>query len=353
MNAMNRAYVLTEIKKLELRKLPMPEIRSDEVLIKMGAIGVCGSDVHYFNHGRIGDFIVDFPFILGHECAGIVVKTGENVKNLKVNDRVALEPGVPCGKCRMCRTGHYNLCPDMHFLATPPYNGCLMEYMAYPAEYTYRLPDNMTLEQGALVEPMAIGMNAVLTGQVKAGDHVVVLGAGCIGLVSLLAANASGAASVTITDTIPLRRETAMKLGATVALDAAGDVTEEVLRLTDGYGADVVIDCAGFSPTVRSALKFVRPAGRIVIVGMGTDYLDQIPLGPISTKEIEITSIFRYKNLYPATIAAISGGKVDINGIVSKRFAFEDTPSAYNSASENPTETVKNIILFGGVEGET
>ena len=263
---------------------------------------------------------------------------------------MALEPGVPCGKCRMCRTGHYNLCPDVKFLATPPYDGCLMEYMTHPAEFTYKSPDNMTLEQGALVEPMAIGMNAALTGHVKTGDHVVVLGAGTIGLVTMLAAKASGAASVIVTDTIPLRRETALKLGATAALDAKSDVVGDVMKLIDGNGADVVIDCAGFSATVRSALKIVRPAGRIVIVGMGADHLDQIPLGPISTKEIEITSIFRYKNLYPATIAAIASGHIDSNGIISKRFSFQETPQAYISASENPTETVKNIILFDGVE---
>lgn len=350
MSFVNRAYVLTELNKLELREIPMPKVGPDDVLVRMGAIGVCGSDIHYYSHGRIGDFVVEFPFILGHECAGVVIEVGKNVKHLKVNDRVALEPGVPCGKCQMCRTGHYNLCPDVKFLATPPYDGCLMEYIAHPAKYTYKLPDNMSLEQGALVEPMAIGMNAALTGHIKVGDKVVILGAGCIGLVTMLAAKASGAASVIVSDTIPLRRETAVKLGATAALDATGDVKQEVLKLTDGTGPDVVIDCAGFSATVKTALDLVRPAGRVVIVGMGSEYLNEIPSAPIFSKEIEIGSIFRYKNLYPATIGAIASGKIDINGIVTKRFTFEKTPEAYVSACENPTETVKNVILFDGVE---
>ena len=348
MDLVNHAYVLTALKKLERQEVPMPEVGPDDVLVRMGAIGVCGSDVHYYNHGRIGDFVVQF--ILGHECAGVVVKTGERVKNIKVNDRVALEPGVPCGKCQMCRSGHYNLCPDVRFLATPPYDGCLMEYVAHPAEYTYKLPDNMTLEQGALVEPMAIGMNAALTGRVKVGDRVVVLGAGCIGLVTMLAAKASGAASVIVTDTIPLRRETALKLGADAALDADGEVLAEVMRITDGCGADVVIDCAGFSATVRTALELVRPAGRIVIVGMGAERLDDIPTGPIYSKEISLTAIFRYKNLYPATIAAIASGKIDINGIVTKRFTFDEVDEAFISAEENPTETVKNVILLTDAE---
>ena len=248
----NRAFFLTAPKTLEMREIAMPVPKAGEVMIKIGAVGVCGSDVHYYSRGRIGDFIVQYPYILGHECAGIVVELGEGVKNLKVGDRVALEPGIPCGKCQMCKTGHYNLCPDVKFFATPPVEGCLMEYVVYPEEYTFKLTDNMTLEQGALVEPMAIGMNAALTAKVKAGDCVLIMGAGCIGLVTMLAAKANGAAKIIVSDVLKLRLDTALRLGATAAINSREDMYKEVMRLTNGEGPDVVIDCAGFSETVKS-----------------------------------------------------------------------------------------------------
>ena len=199
----NRAAVLTGLKTLEFREVPMPQVGADEILMRMEAVGVCGSDVHYYSHGRIGDFVVEFPFILGHECAGTIVEVGKEVKHLQVGDRVALEPGVPCGKCEMCRTGHYNLCPDVKFFATPPYDGCLMDYVSFPAEFAFKLPDNVSTVEGALVEPLAIGINAALTGGVKLGDTVLIFGAGCIGLVTLLAAKAYGASQIIVSDVIP------------------------------------------------------------------------------------------------------------------------------------------------------
>lgn len=347
MDGKNSGYVLTELNKLELRKLPMPKAKPGEVLIKVGAIGVCGSDVHYYNRGKIGDFIVEFPFILGHECAGTVVEVGEGVHGFEVGDRVVPEPGVPCGKCEMCKTGHYNLCPDVRFLATPPVQGCLMEYLAFPAEYVFKLPDNLSMEQGALVEPMAIGMNAAVTGGIKPGDTVMIFGAGCIGLVSLLAAKACGAAKVLVSDIIPLRLETALKLGASAVIEGKDEnVPQKIEELTGGRGADVVLDCAGFGSTIRDAVMVSKPAGKVVLVGMGTDTLDGVPLSQIQAKELEVVGIFRYKNMYSRTIAAISDGLIDINGIISHRFSFSDTPEAFTSACKRPTETIKNVILF-------
>lgn len=344
---MNKTFILTKLNELEMVEREMPKPQKGEVLVKLGAIGVCGSDVHYYDKGRIGSFVVDFPFVLGHECAGTIVGLGEGVDSFSLGDKVALEPGVPCGKCEMCKTGHYNLCPDVRFLATPPIDGCLMEYITFPAEYTFKLPKNMTVEQGALVEPTAIGMNAALTGQVKAGDTVLIMGAGCIGLVSLLAAKAFGAAKVIVSDVISLRLEAAKKLGAYETIDSKEqNVAQIVSEITDGKGVDVVIDCAGFSETVRSGIQCAKAAGRIVIVGMGVDELNGIPLGPISTKELVITSIFRYKNLYPRTIAAIESGSINLEGIVSKRYSFEDSASAFSDACNMPTTTIKNVILF-------
>ena len=346
MDKKNRAAVLTALKTFEFREIPMPSAGPDDVVVKLQAVGVCGSDVHYYSRGRVGDFVVEYPFILGHECAGIVVEKGENVKHLNIGDKVALEPGVTCGTCEMCRTGHYNLCPDVKFLATPPYDGCLMDYIAFPAAYAFKLPENISCTQGALLEPLAIGINAALTGGVRLGSTVLIFGAGCIGLVTLLAAKAYGASKVIVSDVIPLRLETAKKMGAITVNSREENLIERVMEITEGRGVDIALDCAGFCETVADALRAVRPAGRVVVVGLGADEWNGIPAGPISTKEIEITSIFRYKNLYPTAINAVASGSINIDGIISRTYAFEDTPEAFRTAHECATETVKNVIVF-------
>ncbi len=262
MGEKNRACVLTALKTMEFREVPMPSPGPGEILMKMEAVGICGSDAHYYNHGKIGDFVVEFPFILGHECAGTIVGLGEGVTDLEVGDRVALEPGVPCGKCEQCRGGRYNLCPDVKFFATPPYDGCLMNYVTFPAEFAFKLPDNVSSVEGALIEPLAIGINAALTGGVKLGDTVLIFGAGCIGLVSLLAAKAYGATQVIVSDILPNRLAVAEKLGATVINSKEKDVVAEVMRLTGGKGAQVVLDCAGFSQTVADSMRAAAIAGK-------------------------------------------------------------------------------------------
>ena len=342
----NKKAVLTRLNTIELQNAEMPSARNGEIVVKMQAVGICGSDVHYYKGGRIGDFVVDFPFVLGHECAGVVTEVGEDVKGFAPGDRVALEPGVPCGQCHNCLSGHYNLCQDVEFLATPPYDGCLSNYIAYPAKWAFKLPQNMSFEEGALVEPLAIGINAAKTGGVSLGDTVLIYGAGCIGLVSLLAAKAYGATNVIVADRIDVRLKMAEEFGAVTVNNQTADVLDEVMRLTNGCGADVVLDCVGVSDTVTGSIRACKPGGQIVIVGMGADALNDIPLGPVSTKELKITSIFRYKNLYPTAIAAISGGKIDVKRIVSNRYRFEETAHAFQDVVENIQNVVKGMIIF-------
>lgn len=183
----NRAAFMTGLKQMEIREIPVPEPKEKEVLVKLEYVGICGSDVHYYEHGKIGDFIVNGDFILGHECAGTVVAIGKGVKQLQVGDRVALEPGVTCGQCEFCKSGRYNLCPDVEFLATPPYHGCFENYIAFPENMAFKLPNSITTREGALVEPLSVGMHAAKQGGVTLGSSVVILGAGCIGLTTLLA----------------------------------------------------------------------------------------------------------------------------------------------------------------------
>ena len=342
----NKTFYMTELEKLEVGEAPMPKIGPDDVLIKMQSVGVCGSDLHYYRSGSIGNFVVKFPFILGHEAAGIVFDVGENVSTLKKGDRVCMEPGVPCMKCEECLTGHYNLCKDVKFWATPPYDGVLSEHIAHPAAFTFKIPDNMSFTEGALVEPLAIGLHACNQGGVKLGQTVVIMGAGCIGLVTLLAAKAYGATKVIVGDMIDKRLEKAAELGAITVNTKNEDIVAKVMELTDGRGADVCIDCAGFSATVDACLSAAKPAGMVVIVGLGADRVDGFNTSMMSVKELTVKSIFRYRNLYPTAINAIADGRIDVESIVSHRFKFDDTINAFATCHKDIRNVVKGVIEY-------
>ncbi len=342
----NRAFYMTDLHKLEKGTAPMPKVGDDDVLIKLRAVGICGSDLHYYDKGNIGDFKVEFPFILGHEAAGDVVEVGKNVKDLKVGDRVCMEPGIPCYHCHECLTGHYNLCKDVRFWATPPYDGCLCDYVAHPAAFTFKMPANMTYVEGALVEPMAIGLNAAITGQVKLGQTVAVIGAGTIGLVSSLAAKAYGATKLIIGDVLDKRLAKAAEFGCITVNTKNEDFVERVMKETDGKGADVIIDCAGFSETLVNAINAAAPAGTVVLVGLGADQLNGIPSSPWSTKELTIKSMFRYKNLYPTAVNAISSGLIPVSKLVSHSFKFEESDVAFAKSLDDIRNVVKGVIEY-------
>lgn len=342
----NRAVYLTELQKMSFGTCPMPKAGEGEVVVKIEAVGICGSDLHYYSHGKIGDFVVQFPFILGHECAGIVTEVGPGVQTLHVGDRVALEPGIPCGHCEFCLSGKYNLCPDVRFFATPPYDGCLMEYVAHPAQFAFPLPDSVSLEEGALVEPLAVGFNAVQTARVALGDTVVVFGAGCIGLTALLCAKACGATKILVVDMVEKRLELAREMGAETICAKEKDVISAVAEYTGGKGAEVVLDCAGANVTLRQSIEVAKAGGRVVWVGMASDTVDGLRIGPINTKELEIRSIFRYRNLYPSIISALATGKIDVGRLVTNRYSFDETPKAFAETYQNPQDIVKSVITF-------
>ncbi|MEK4009357.1 NAD(P)-dependent alcohol dehydrogenase [Paenibacillus sp. FSL H3-0333] len=344
----NRAFYMTDLKQMAMKEIGMPVARAGEIIVKLEVVGICGSDVHYLEHGRIGDFVVDGDFILGHECAGEVVELGPGVKHLKVGDRVALEPGVTCGQCEFCKSGKYNLCPDVQFLATPPYHGCLMDYIAYPENMAFKLPDNVSSKEGALVEPLAVGLHAAAQGGVKLGDRVVILGAGCIGLVTLLACKAYGATEIVVVDIIEKRLEAAMKLGATRVINARQeDVLEAVAAWTDGAGVDKVIETAGSEHTVKQTPYLVKRGGTIVLVGLAAKDIIDFDFMQIMFKEADIKSVFRYRNLYPAAIGAIADGKIDVKGIVTHEFDFEETQQAFDYVINNKEDVVKAVIKMG------
>lgn len=341
----NRAAYMTELNKMEIREIPVPQIKEKEVLVKLEYVGICGSDVHYFHDGRCGDFVVDGEFMLGHECAGTVVGIGPEVKNLAIGDKVALEPGITCGQCEFCKTGRYNLCPDVQFLATPPVQGCYENYIAFPENMCFKLPEKISTKEGALVEPLAVGLHAAAQGQIGLGDQVIILGAGCIGLVTLLACKASGATDITVVDVIPKRLEYAKKLGATRVLNGKEvDVVADIEKLTKGAGIEKVFETAGSPITIAQTPYLVKNGGTIILVGIAAQPEINFNFGKIMAKEARIESVFRYRNIYPKAIAAIADGIIDVSGIVTHEFDFDDIQEAFECAINDKDNVVKAVI---------
>lgn len=340
-----KVALMPEPGKIEIVERDIPEIDDDEVLVKIEHVGLCGSDVHYYEHGRIGDFVVEDPIVLGHESAGKIVKTGKNVDKLKEGDLVALEPGIPCGKCEYCKSGKYNLCPDVEFLATPPYDGAFSEYLSYPANMCFKLPDGMDTIEGALIEPLSVGFHAANQADAQVGETAVVLGSGCIGLSTLMALQARGVTEVYVVDLIDIRLEKADEVGAAKTLNAKEvDVVEEIMKLTDGKGVDMVIETAGSKVTVKQSVELIKRGGRIVLVGMAADPQIEFDFGKLQAKEAYINTVFRYRNIYPKAIKAVGDGIIDIKQVVTDTFGFSEIQDAFEYNIANKDKTVKIVI---------
>ena len=333
--------------KMIIKEIDVPEIKKDQVLVQLEYVGICGSDVHYYHSGRCGSYEVDLNevFMLGHECAGSVVEIGEDVTSLQVGDRVALEPGITCGTCEFCKAGKYNLCPDVVFLATPPVQGCYEEYIAFPENMCFKLPDNVSTKEGALIEPLSVGFHAANQGNVQVGDTVVILGGGCIGLVTLLSCKAHGAGKIILADIVDARLEKAKELGATHVINSKEvDVKEEIARLTEGRGVDIVFETAGSPVTIAQTPFLVCKGGTIVLVGISAQEEINYNFAQIMDKEATIKSVFRYRNIYPKAIAAVASGAIDVNNIVTHEFDLEHIQEAFEEAVNNKTDLVKAVI---------
>lgn len=341
----NKAVFMTGIREMAICEIEMPLPSPDQVVIRLSLCGICGSDMHYYESGRIADFVVKGDFILGHECAGTVVQIGEQVKKLKVGDKVCLEPGITCGQCEFCKGGRYNLCPDVAFLATPPYHGAFRQYMAYPENLCFKLPDNVTPLEGALVEPLAVGLHAASQGRIGLGSSVAILGAGCIGLMTLQAVKAFGAAHVTVTDITSKRLNLAAELGADAIVNAKEkDPIQAVMEFTGGQGVDVVIETAGSETTVQQTAYLVKRGGKIVFVGMPPSDIIPFNFSKLLAGEAEIKTVFRYRNLYPAAIEAIASGRVNVNRMVTHEFLFSQTKEAFEYVIAHREDVVKAVI---------
>lgn len=337
-----QALVLEKTKTLALRDIAIDEpLGPDDVRIAIRTVGVCGSDVHYYQHGAIGPFVVRAPMVLGHEAAGVVTELGSAVTTLRVGDRVCMEPGVPDPRSRATRLGLYNLDPAVRFWATPPVHGCLRPSVVHPAAFTFRLPDNVGFDEGAMVEPLAVGMHAANKARIRPGDVAVVLGAGPIGVVTALSALAGGCSRVFITDVQPPKLALAASLGPITPVDVRTEKIGEVVRqATGGWGADIVFDAVGHASSLPSALDALCPGGCVVLIGMPGA---PVPLDVVAAqvKEARIETIFRYAHVYPRALALMGSRKIDVRPLITDRYAFADSIAAFDYASHMKPTSVK------------
>lgn len=340
-----KVAVMEEIGKMAYIQGDIPRPEPDEVLVKLEYVGICGSDLHYYEHGRVGDFIAEMPFVLGHESGGTVIEAGSAVTHLKVGDRVALEPGIACGKCGFCVTGRYNLCQDMAFFATPPVDGVFQEYTAHKADRCFKLPENVSTLEGALIEPLAVGFHAANQGEAHIGQTAVVMGSGCIGLVSMMALFAEGVSRVYIVDVIRNRLDKALELGATNIIDAVSrNVVQAVMDLTDGVGVDLVIETSGAEICAAQAVDVCKRGAIIVLVGRSASGNMTLPMGAALDKELTFKTVCRYRHIYPMAIDAVAEGKVNLKGIVSDIFPFGNMQKAMDMSIADKANIVKAVV---------
>jgi L-iditol 2-dehydrogenase len=298
---------------------------------------VCGSDTHYYEHGRIGRFVVEAPLVLGHEAAGEVAGLGPGVTSLAVGQRVSVEPGVPDLTCAQCLAGRYNLCPAMRFFATPPVDGALAEYVVVHEAFAHPVPDSISDDAAALLEPLSVGIWACRKGRVTAGSRVLVTGAGPIGLVSTQAALAFGATEVVVSDVSPARLALAEQLGATRVVDARESSVTDLPS-----PPDVLLECSGHPPAIAEAIRALDRAGRAVLVGMGGDEVP-LPLSVVQERELELAGTFRYAGTWPTAIALVATGRIDLDRLVTGGYRLDQTEEALTAGRRDP-KSVKAVV---------
>jgi L-iditol 2-dehydrogenase len=337
--SMMQVSVLRGVGQVDVEERPVPEPATDEVVVEVGSVGVCGSDVHYYEHGRIGPYVVESPLVLGHEAGGVVTAIGSAVTTLEIGQRVSIEPGVPCRRCPQCLAGRYNLCPGVRFFATPPYDGAFSQYVAMPASFVYPIPDGMSDDAAGLIEPLSVGVWACRRGHVAPGTSVLVTGAGPIGLIAAQTARAYGADTVTVTDVNRHRLQLAADLGL-----ATIDVGQTAI--TDaGIEADVLLECSGNARATWDAVNTMARAGSVVLVGMGGDTV-QLPLSYVQDRELTITGAFRYANTWPTAIQLAASRRVDLDAMVTGHYGLRDVEAALTASRDDPT-SIKAIVRPG------
>lgn len=344
-----QALVLEATRELALRDIDLPQdLGAQDVRIRIHTVGICGSDLHYYTHGRIGPFKVEAPMVLGHEASGTIIEVGSGVTQLKVGDRVCMEPGIPRLDSPATLRGLYNLDPSVRFWATPPIHGCLTGSVVHPAAFTYRLPDNVSFAEGAIVEPLSIGLQAATKARMKPGDTAVVIGAGTIGAMTALAALAGGAARVILADVVAEKLAHFANNPAVITVDVTQQALPDVVQqVTEGWGADVVFEASGHAGVYQTLLDLVCPGGCAVLVGMPPEPV-ALDVVTMQTKEVRLESVFRYANIFPRALALLSSGMIDVKPFISRSFPFSQGIEAFEEAARGRPQDVKIQIEMEG-----
>jgi L-iditol 2-dehydrogenase len=341
-----KVAVMVEAGQIEIQERPMPIPKENEVLIKTKHVGICGSDLHFFKDGRIGSWVIEPPHVLGHEPAGEVFEVGANVKNVKKGDLVSVEPGIPCWECDFCREGNYNICRDVVFMSVPGVDGAFAEYMISPANLVYKLPEGIGTLEGALIEPLAVGFHAVNQSGAVVGQSATIIGAGCIGLMVLLALKARGISEIYVVHR-GRKDKIAMELGASGTIDTSQvNAVDKLMELTNGQGTDHVFECAGTKEAVSLCVPMAKSGGTITFIGLSTypDY--PFDINGLIFKELTVKTCFRYRHVYPVAMKAVAAGLVPLSKVVSHKYSFENIQEALNFNIDNKEEVIKTVIEF-------
>lgn len=343
-----KTMMLTALRRMELREVQAPKIRnSHDILIKVNAVGVCGSDVHYYLDGRIGSQVVKFPFTVGHEFSGTVVDTGKGVGHLKPGDRVAVDPAMVCGKCDQCRAGRPHTCRNIRFLGCPGQAaGCLSEFIVMPGECCMRVRPGTTFEQAAIVEPLSIGVYAVSLSVPMKGARIAILGCGPIGLSCLLPARTQGAAAVYMTDPRDYRLKIARLAGATWTGNPDREDVVAAISKREPLLLDAVLECCGEQSAIDQAVKLLKPGGKLVLVGIPTVDRISFAIDQMRRKEIVLQNVRRQNGCEHKALRLVENAKVDVDFMVTHRFPLEKTPEAFELVANYRDGVVKAMIMM-------
>ena len=339
-----KAAVLEKIREIKILEVDVPGIADNEVLIKIKSVGICASDLHYYLFGELNGNVLNGPLILGHEASGIVSKVGKNVSNLKPGDRVAIEPGIPCQKCDYCKNGKYNLCDSIRFMSVPSYNGALREFLPYNPQFVHKIPDNLSFDEAALIEPLSVGYYSVLESGIFSGDLVMISGFGPIGIACYEMIKLKGASKIIVSDINDYRLNIAKKHGALITINPSlKNILDEIDKYTNSNGVDRIFETSGSSDAIKKSLDMVKKGGKIALIGMGEKEIT-ISYTNLVRKNISLEGMFRYANTYKPIIRLLESNLINLNDWISHKFKFEDINKAIDLAIDPNIDNMKIII---------
>ncbi|KAK5638776.1 hypothetical protein RI129_013071 [Pyrocoelia pectoralis] len=344
----NFSVVFYGINDLRVEQRPIPKPNDDEVLVKVGAVGICGTDLHLLSTGCVASYAIKKPMTIGHEAAGMIIKVGKNVTHLKPGDCVTIEPQRGCQKCSCCAVGRYNICANPKFSGLFRLDGSMTGYFVHTANFCHKLPANISQEEGALIEPFSTAIHACKRGKVCFGSVVLIMGAGPIGLLTAAAAKVYGATKVVVTDVLKWRLDKAKEMGADITLQVQADESDDIIvqKIISVLGCrpNISIDCVGIQSTIAVALKATISGGTVGLVGLSGEDVMDIPITSILLREVDIYGVFAYANDFPTAIEMVSTGKVDLKPLITHHYKIGDVLKAFDSLKTKEGNAIKVLI---------